>query len=372
MNTYFIRTFGCQMNKNDSEKIAAILDQEGYQEVAEAFGADLILMNTCSVRGKAETRMLGWLGQLKSYKAQNLKCKIGVCGCIPQHAKQEIFEKAPHVDFVFGTNTIHELPRLLARVALGEKQVMDVSEQAQPSHSLIKRSSPQAWVSIMYGCDNFCTYCIVPYTRGREVSRTKESIFSEIAEIDPQRHNEIVLLGQNVNSYGKGLYTDYDFADLLREVARLSPVNKVGFMTSHPKDCTDKLIATIAENPKINREIHLPIQSGDDVILEKMNRKYTVRDYVALVEKLRASIPGVKISTDLIVGFPGETEAQFENTLALVRQAHFSRVNTAAYSPRPLTPAEKMPEQLSVSVKAERLQRLIKEMDREKGKVYSF
>ncbi|MFC1478346.1 tRNA (N6-isopentenyl adenosine(37)-C2)-methylthiotransferase MiaB [Candidatus Margulisiibacteriota bacterium] len=379
--TYYIRTFGCQMNKNDSEKIAGILEGLGYQEAPDQHHAALILLNTCSIRGKAESRVYGWLGQLKQLKVKSKKLKvIGICGCIPQHAKEEIFKKAPHVDLIFGANNIHNLPDLLARVEQGEKHVIEILANANPRthHSSlithhsdapelttnIKRSSShQAWVSIMYGCDNFCSYCVVPYTRGREVSRPKEDIFAEIEAIDKEKYSEIVLLGQNVNSYGKGLYDNFDFADLLQDITNLPGISTVGFMTSHPKDMSDKLIQTIAGNQKISREIHVPIQAGDDEVLRNMNRKYTVADYKALVEKIRKEIPEAQVSTDIIAGFPGETEEQFENTLNLVRELKFSRVNTAAYSPRPMTKAAKIPGHLPVKVRSERLQRLMETVE---------
>ncbi|MFH1428189.1 MAG: tRNA (N6-isopentenyl adenosine(37)-C2)-methylthiotransferase MiaB [Candidatus Margulisiibacteriota bacterium] len=392
--TYYIRTFGCQMNKNDSEKIAGILESIGYQEAPDQHHASLILLNTCSIRGKAESRVYGWLGQLKKLKVESKELKvIGVCGCIPQHVKEDIFKKAPHVDLVFGANNIHHLPQLLARVEQGEKHVIEILENVNPvqtqgiaslyknTQQPIKRSSThQAWVSIMYGCDNFCSYCVVPYTRGREVSRTKEDIFAEINAIDKEQYSEIVLLGQNVNSYGKGLYQGtgireqkvlssgtqkphYDFADLLNDVTNLPGVQKVGFMTSHPKDMSDKLIKTIADNPKISREIHVPVQTGDDEVLRNMNRKYTVADYRSLVNKIRKAIPEAEVSTDIIAGFPGETEEQFQNTLNLVREMKFTRVNTAAYSPRPLTKAADMPGHLPVKVRSERLQMLMKAVE---------
>ena len=381
--TYFIRTFGCQMNKNDSEKIAAILEGLGYSEVTEPESASLILLNTCSVRGKSENRMYGWLGKLKSltkthpsHITHHSSPILAVCGCIPQHAGEEIFQKAPHVSLIFGVNTIEQLPELLSRVDQGEKHILAIEANKSTKPSINKQSeeiatnpSPikepkrssehQAWVSIMYGCDNYCSYCIVPFTRGHEVSRSKDEIFAEIEAIDKTRYQEIMLLGQNVNSYGKGLYEDYDFADLLNEASKLAGITKVGFMTSHPKDMSDKLIQTIAENSKISREIHVPIQAGDNEILNRMNRKYTVEDYLGLVSRIRTAIPEAKLSTDIIAGFPGETEEQFQNTLDLVEKVKFSRVNTAAYSPRPLTTAAKFEGQLSAKVKAERLQRLM-------------
>ncbi|MFA5928235.1 MAG: MiaB/RimO family radical SAM methylthiotransferase [Candidatus Margulisiibacteriota bacterium] len=405
--TYFILTFGCQMNQNDSEKLAGLLDSLGYEETTAMDSADLILLNTCSVRNKAETRFYGNLGRLKKLKEVRKekglsRLLIGVCGCIPQHAKEEIFKKARYVDFIFGVNSIEQLPLILERVLAGEKRVIEIAANAAgkrepdktskapviaseakqsrlvlPSERLprrpdagllamtegnppIKRTSlNQAFVSIMYGCDNYCSYCIVPFTRGQEISRPKEEIFAEIKAIDLSRFNEIVLLGQNVNSYGKGLYTDYDFADLLKDVATMPGLPKIGFMTSHPKDMSDKLIRTIADNPKISRELHIPIQAGDDEVLKRMNRKYTVQDYSVLLDKIRRAIPEARISTDVIAGFPGETDEQFENTLRTLRKLNFCRIITTAYSPRPLTAAADFPDQVPVKVKAERLQRLM-------------
>jgi len=358
----YIRTFGCQMNKNDSERIMAITESLGYQETTNYQQANIIILNTCSVREKAENRVYGWLGLLKKLKENNNSLKIGVCGCMPQHAKETIFKKAPHVDFIFGTNNIGNLPQILSKVESGkEKHTMEILDKHLEGPAIIpkRNSNYQAWVTIMHGCNNFCTYCVVPYTRGRETSRTKEDIFEEIKKIDNDFYKEIVLLGQNVNSYGKDRYPQYDFSDLLIGIIKLGHVEKISFLTSHPKDFSDKLIKTIAEHPQISRSIHLPIQAGSDHILKEMNRKYNVADYILLVEKIRKAIPDVSLSTDIIVGFPGEQESHFKETLELVQKINFSQANTAMYSPRPFTAAAKMPHQVPQKIKEERLQNLM-------------
>jgi tRNA-2-methylthio-N6-dimethylallyladenosine synthase len=362
--TFFIRTFGCQMNKHDSEEICALLEKNDYVEASTPEEASVVLLNTCSVRGKSENRVYGWLGQLKSINPRPI---IGVCGCMPQYAGQDIFHKAPHVDLVFGVNSIDQLPKLLARINQGEKHLLalrDCRTESAVQHTAHKRKSDhQAWVSIMYGCDNYCSYCIVPYTRGRERSRQKEQIFTEIGAIDLNYYKEITLLGQNVNSYGKNLYTDYTFADLLHEASQIEGVNKISFMTSHPKDMSDQLIKEIADNSKISLELHLPAQSGDNEVLKRMNRGYSRKDYIELIKRIRRHIPNVILSTDLIVGFPGETEAQFQNTLELVKEIGFARVNTAAYSPRPKTAAARFPDQVPEHIRSDRLQRLLALLD---------
>lgn len=395
------------MNKNDSEIISSILEGLGYRPVDYHNNADLVLLNTCSVREKAELKAYGRLGELKYLKETSRPdLIIGVIGCMPQYQKEEVFKKAPYVDFIIGTLNIYHLPQILERVKQGEKQVLEIldrrsdtgnrrSEIRDPRSEVRGQMSDvrgrmseirgqdeiidandywtnpkreslyQAWISIMYGCDNFCSYCIVPFTRGREISRPKEEIFNEIKNLDKSIYKDIVLLGQNVNSYGKNLYKDYNFADLLNDISKIENINTIEFLTSHPKDMSEKLIETISKIDKIKKSIHLPLQSGDNYILKMMNRDYTYEDYKNLYFKIKKIIPNAEISTDLIAGFPGETEDMFQNTLNAVKELKFQRVNTAAFSPRPKTRAQNMPNQIPKNIRYKRLQILIKAIDSE-------
>lgn len=354
------------MNKNDSEKIAAILEHLGHTKAENEFDSDITVLNTCSIRDKSERKVIGKLGQIKHHKdKKNPEKIIAVGGCMPQYQLKELQAKIPYVDILFGVNNIHRLPEYLDKVINKEKIAEIHEKMTEPENfpETIRDSEYQAWIPIMFGCNNFCTYCIVPYTRGREVSRSKENIFKEIKELDKTKYNKIVLLGQNVNSYGQGLYKDYDFADLLTDVSKIEGIKQVDFMTSHPKDISDKLINALSKIPVIGKEIHIALQSGDNEILEKMNRKYTIEQFKETITKIKKNVPGAKLSTDLIAGFPGETEKHFQNTLNAVKEIGFSRVNTAAYSPRQGTPAAKMEGQLSEKEKADRLQRLMKVVD---------
>lgn len=376
------------MNENDSEIVSSILEGLGYSPAESFEDADIILLNTCSVREKAELKVYGRLGELKYLKEKtNPNLIIGVIGCMPQYQKEEIFKKAPFVDLVIGTLNLPHLSKLLEKVIQGEKHVIEILDERLAenrvertegrkqrtkigSNEIIddidnwtnpkRQSRYQAWISIMYGCDNFCSYCIVPYTRGREISRPKEDIFFEINKLNKNIYKDIVLLGQNVNSYGKNLYKDYDFSDLLFDICKLEGIETIEFVTSHPKDMSEKLINTIAQNNKIKKTIHLPLQSGNDHILKLMNRGYTFEDYKNLYIKIKKAMPEANISTDLIVGFPGETESMFQDTLKAVKELEFSRVNTLAFSPRPKTKAENMPNQIPKKIRYERLQELMK------------
>lgn len=391
--SYFIYTYGCQMNKNDSEIVSSILEGLGYTPAESYKDADLILLNTCSVREKAELKAYGRLGELKYFKETSKPdLIIGIIGCMPQYQKEEVFKKAPYVDFVIGTLNVYHLPQILERIKQGERQVIEILDNRgqrsevrsfvsrvpghvprATSHELLdkydnwtnpkRQSKYQAWISIMYGCDNFCSYCIVPYTRGREISRPKEEIFDEIKNLNNNIYKDIVLLGQNVNSYGKNLYKDYDFSNLLIDICKVENIENIEFLTSHPKDMSDKLIETISKNKKIKQSIHLPLQSGDNYILKMMNRGYTYEDYKNLYNKIIKIMPDAEISTDLIAGFPGETDEMFQNTINAVKELKFSRVNTAAFSPRPKTKAENMPNQLPKPVRYKRLQELMKTTD---------
>lgn len=353
------------MNKNDSEKIAALLEHCDYTETSNEQAADLIIINTCSVRDKAERRVWGKLGDLKNRRKTDKNFLIGICGCMPQYKKEELLQDAPHLNLVFGTNTIHRLPEMLHRVG-PDRCIFDLASDMDETEIAIipkRQSEHQAWIPISFGCNNFCTYCIVPHTRGREKSRKKEDILNEIQQLNKQDYTKIVLLGQNVNSYGQDIYQTYDFADLLKDVSQLQGLTLIDFMTSHPKDVSDKLILTVKNTPLINKAFHVPIQAGDDEILKRMNRHYSVKDYRLLIEKIRAEIPTAKISTDIIVGFPGETQEQFQNTLNVVREIKFNQVNTAAYSARTLTAAAALPEQIPARERAHRLHTLMAVVD---------
>lgn len=361
---YKIYTFGCQMNEHDSEIISGMLRDLGGTEAESDEDADVILFNTCCVREKPELKLYSKIGNLKSLKNRKPELVIGVCGCMAQQegVRDTLMEKYPQVDLVFGTHNIHRLPELLEKVrATGERffEVWD-SEGDVIEGLPVQRSDPlKAWLTIMYGCNNFCAYCIVPYVRGRERSRSPEIIEQEVVDLGRQGYKEVTLLGQNVNSYGKDLDVGVDFADLLKRLDSLAAVSRIRFVTSHPKDCSSKLIDTIASCETVCEHIHLPLQAGSNRILERMNRKYTRERYLELISEIRSKIPDVSITTDLIVGFPGETEEDFEETLDMVRQVRYDSAFTFAYSPRPGTKAASFKEQVKSDVKKERLYRLI-------------
>lgn len=357
---YCIVTFGCQMNEHDSEIIAGMLEERGAQ-AAEHEEADIILLNTCSVRENADKRFFGTLGQLKKRKQENDNLIVCVCGCMmqQQHIIDTLKEKYPWVDVIFGTHNIHNFPGILTRV-IAEKQKMteiwedggDIAE-GLPSKRLYRHKS---FVNIMYGCNNFCTYCIVPYTRGRERSRNPEDIVREVRDLAADGVKEITLLGQNVNSYrGK----DTDFADLIYLLNEIDVIERIRFMTSHPKDLSDRLIRAFADCAKLCKSIHLPVQSGSSEILRRMNRRYTKEDYLRLVEKIRVAVPDIAITTDIIVGFPGETEADFAETLDLCRTVQYDSAFTFLYSIRKGTPAEKYADQIPEEEKHRRFNELV-------------
>ena len=363
--TFFIETLGCQMNAKDSEKFAGILTEIGYEKAPGEFDADLVLYNTCTVRENANTKIYGHLGQLGAVKKhQNPHMRIALCGCMMQEPDevQTVREKYPFVDLVFGTHNGFKLAELLYRMETEEGQVIDVWEGTEmivedlPS---IRKYRFKTGVNIMYGCNNFCSYCIVPYVRGRERSRTPESILEEIRFLASDGVREVMLLGQNVNSYGKTLDPQVSFSTLLREVAKVDGIDRVRFMTSHPKDLSDDLIEAMASNPRIANHIHLPLQSGSDRILRLMNRHYDTEKYLSIVEKLRKTVPEIQITTDLIVGFPGETEEDFQATLDMVKTVRYASAFTFLYSRRTGTPAAKMPDQVPDDVANERFQRLL-------------
>lgn len=363
MQTYYITTFGCQMNVHDSEIIAGMLESMGYQAALSPDTADLVLLNTCCVRENAENRTFGHIGNLKTLKEQRPEMLIGLCGCMAQEPGivEKIKESYPYVDLVFGTHNIHRLPELIQKVTSSNSRVIEVwdSEGEIYEGLPVKRDEPfRAWVTIMYGCNNFCSYCIVPYVRGRERSRQPQVIISEIRDLVANGVKEVTLLGQNVNSYGKELSDGWNFARLLREVAGTG-IHRIHFQTSHPKDLSDELIEVIASEKHISRHLHLPFQAGSSRILQKMNRKYTKESYIALALKIKARIPDISLTTDIIVGFPGETEEDFADTLDVVEKVRFDGAFTFIYSPRVGTPAAKMEDTTSEEMKKERLIRLI-------------
>jgi tRNA-2-methylthio-N6-dimethylallyladenosine synthase len=384
--SFYIRTFGCQMNERDSETLAGMLSDLGYRETMDRNKADVIIMNTCSVRENADRRFFGNLGQLKRIKEERPDVIIAVCGCMmqQQHIIDTLKSKYTWVDLVFGTYNIHEFPKLLGNVLDERKKVVDVWDQADEIVEGLpaQRKHPyKAFVNIMYGCDNFCSYCIVPYTRGRERSRDPEAILEEVKALVADGVLEITLLGQNVNSYrgqignqdkeeadgGKVMDSSGEyvsFAGLIHMLNEVEGLKRIRFTTSHPKDLSDELIDAFASCEKLCPHIHLPVQSGSTRILEKMNRKYTKEEYLELVEKLRRKTPDIAITTDIIVGFPGETEEDFEETLDIVRKVGFDSAFTFLYSIRKGTTAENFPDQVAEEVKHERFNRLVEEMNR--------
>ena len=365
MKSYVIKTFGCQMNEHDSEVLAGMLEGMGYQPATDAGEADIILLNTCCVRETAENKVFSLLGRLRRRKVENPGLVIGVCGCMPQQEDMaaRIRQLFPHVDLVFGTHNIQRLPELIEKVLESRESVLEIwagSGGITEDLPVKRNAGVRAWVTIMYGCNNFCTYCIVPYVRGRERSRRPEDVVAEVARLGGEGYKEVVLLGQNVNSYGKDLAGAIDFAGLLEMLEGIDGIKRIRYMTSHPRDFTEKLIKTIVASKRVCEHFHLPVQAGSNRILKLMNRGYTREQYLALVERIKTIIPGATITTDIMVGFPGEGEEDFNDTLDLVRQACFDSAYTFIYNTRPGTPAAKMAEQVPGAVKKERIKALIR------------
>ena len=364
---YHIITYGCQMNEHDSENIAGMLEALDYSHTPNPKEADVVVMNTCSVREHADKRFFGMLGQFKKQKKNNPDFIICICGCMPQqpHIVEEIRKSFSWVDIVFGTQTIAEFPNLLMeRIRTGKKQFSIIANNEEiPEEKESKREfKHKALVNITYGCNNFCTYCIVPYTRGREKSRSLRAVKQEIINLVNDGVKEVMLLGQNVNSFRD---TDgNNFAALIRALDEVEGLERIRFMTSHPKDLSDELIACFGDCKKLCHNIHLPVQSGSDEVLRRMNRHYNRQRYMEIVEKLRATCPDLSISTDIIVGFPGETEEDFLDTLSLVREVEYDSAFTFIYSPRVGTPAAKYDEQIAENIKHERFDRLVEEVNR--------
>ena len=361
---YYIETWGCQMNEEDSEKLSGMLKRIGYTRTENKEEAGIILFNTCCVRENAENKVFGNLGALKNLKKKNPDLIIGICGCMMQQEgmADRILKEFPYVNIIFGTHNAYKFPEYLNRVRTEGVQIKEIFNKETDiveGLPIDRESSVKAFVTIMYGCNNFCTYCIVPYVRGRERSRKPEDILKEIRELVAQGYKEITLLGQNVNSYGKGLEEDVDFAKLLRMINEIEGLERVRFMTSHPKDLTLDVIMAIKECDKLCEQIHLPVQSGSNSILKKMNRHYTREYYLDLVKKIKEEIPGATLTTDIIVGFPGETEEDFQDTLELVKEVGYSSAFTFIYSRRNNTPADMMLNQVSEEDKHHRFNRLV-------------
>lgn len=340
-------TYGCQQNENDTERIRGMLREAGFEFTDDSKKADVVIYNTCAVRENAEQKVFGRLGILKHIKEERRDMLIAVCGCMVQqeHITERIKSVHEHVDLVFGTHALYKMPELLYKAMHEKKTVVDIekSDGAIAEDIPIMRDDlKKAWVSVMYGCNNFCSYCIVPYVRGRERSRAPEAVLSEVKELVRNGCTEIALLGQNVNSYGRDLDTEIDFSDLMRMVNDVEGVERIRFMTSHPKDLSDKLINTIVECDKVCKQLHLPFQAGSDNILKQMNRKYTKAEYLEKIERVKKAVPGISLSTDVIVGFPTETNEDFEETLDVLRRVQFDNIFSFIYSRREGTPAAKL------------------------------
>ena len=358
---YFIKTYGCQMNVHDSEEIKKILENLGYTEIEDYEQADLIILNTCAIRENAHDKVFGFLGRCKHLKKTNKDLILGLCGCMAQEENvvKEIREKHKYIDIVFGTHNMNELPDMLMNF-YGKQSINVYSKEGDVIEfgNLYKRDSKiTAWVNIMYGCDKFCTYCIVPYTRGKQRSRKSEDILKEVKELKEQGYKEITLLGQNVNAYGKDLDGEIEFSKLLEKVSDIG-IERIRFVTSHPWDFTDKMIDIIASRENIMPYIHLPLQSGSNKILKLMGRRYTKEEYLELFNKIRNKVKNASITTDIIVAFPGETEEDFNDTLDVVNTCKYDGAFTFIYSPRENTPAAKMKNDLTEAEKEDRLHRL--------------
>lgn len=363
-----VNTFGCQQNVSDSEHYKGMLCKMGYEITEDVENADFVLFNTCAVREHAEDRVYGNIGKMKQLKRRRANMIVAICGCMAQQpaVAEKIKKSYPYVDILFGTHVMHKLPEFLYRRLSGSPRIFDISAdntlfpEGIPVH---RDKSIKGWLPIMYGCNNFCTYCIVPYVRGRERSRTSAEILREAECMIADGIKDITLLGQNVNSYGKGLEEDINFAGLLRKINALTGDFRIRFMTSHPKDCTRELIDTMAECEKVSHHLHLPVQCGNDRVLKEMNRRYNRETYLSLIEYAKKRIPDITITSDIIVGFPGETYDEFCDTLSLIKQVGYNSLFTFIYSPRPGTPAAEMPDPVSRAEKGRWFNELIAAQD---------
>lgn len=366
--TFHVVTFGCQMNARDSEKLEGILEYIGYEK-SEEEASDFVIYNTCTVRENANLRVYGRLGNLNRLQKKNPHMMIGLCGCMMQESQvvEKLKKSYRFVNLIFGTHNIYKFAELLVQALCNDSMVIDIwkdTDKIVENLPVDRKYSFKSGVNIMFGCNNFCSYCIVPYVRGRERSRNPKDIIIEIEKLVADGVVEIMLLGQNVNSYGRNLDVPVTFAQLLQDIVKIDGLKRVRFMTSHPKDLSDELIAVMAANPKICNHLHLPLQSGSTSILEKMNRRYTKEQYLALVDKIRAAVPDISLTTDIIVGFPGETEVDFEETMDVVRKVRYDSAFTFIYSKRTGTPAAVMENQIPEDVIHERFDRLLKEVQK--------
>ncbi|MBQ7900537.1 MAG: tRNA (N6-isopentenyl adenosine(37)-C2)-methylthiotransferase MiaB [Clostridia bacterium] len=363
----FVETYGCQQNVNDSEVLCGMLEQMGYTMTDDRAEADFILYNTCAVREGAELKVFGNLGALKHLKTKKPDLIIGVCGCMMQQeqVQKEVKSKYKHVSVVFGTHSLYRFPEILQKALMENTRVFDIVEDGAVYEGLpiSRKEGPCAWVSVMYGCNNFCTYCIVPHVRGRERSRDKNIILEEIKALAKEGYKEITLLGQNVNSYGNDLEENIDFADLLTMVHEVEGIERIRFMTSHPKDISDKLIETMARLPKVCKQLHLPVQAGNNEVLRAMNRRYTKEDYLEKIKKVRALMPDIVLTSDIIVGFPCETNEQFEDTIDVLQKVRYDTIFSFIYSRRPGTPAAKMEDAATVEDRKKNFNRLLEVQD---------
>jgi len=373
----FVETYGCAQNENDSERLRGMLADMGYDFCSSVTDADLILYNTCAVRENAELRVFGNLGALKHLKAKKPSLIIGVCGCMIQqpHIAEQIKKKYKHVDMVFGTHVLYRFPQILSDV-MSDGRIVDIEDSEGRIFEGInskREAPPLAKIPIMYGCNNFCTYCIVPYVRGRERSRSVENILAEVREVALQGYKEVMLLGQNVNSYGKDLADGLSFAQLLGEVCKVSGIERIRFMTSHPKDISDELIEVMAREDKICKQLHLPVQCGSDRILKAMNRSYTREKYLDIVRRVRKRMPDIVLTTDIIVGFPGETNEDFEETMSILREVEYDMIFSFIYSKRKGTPAAEMEDCLTEEQKHRNFERMVdfqNEISKKKNDAY--
>lgn len=368
MKKFYLHTMGCQMNDHDSEVITGILLSLGYQSTEEVEGADLILYNTCCVRANPERRVYGHIASYRSLKEANPQLIIGICGCMPQQKQElkKLLGRLPHVDLIFGTHNIHRLPELLQRAENGER-VVEIWDEAQYQEGQdfrdslpVRRSHGfKAYVNVIYGCTNFCTYCIVPYVRGKEHSRLPSAVRDDVVDLTRSGYKEVTLLGQNVNAYGKDLSVETSFSTLLEDLNTIEELARIRFTTSHPKDMGPDLIEALANLDKVCEHLHLPVQSGSTNLLRRMGRGYSREYYLDLVGRIRKSLPEISLTTDLIVGFPGETDEDFQQTLSLVKEVEFDSAFTFIFSPREGTPAAKFADQIPEEVKKERIYKLI-------------
>ena len=360
---YFIQTLGCQQNEADSERIAGLCRLMGYEETEDPASANIIFVNTCAIREHAEIRAISFIGEYKHIKDADPSVLIGVGGCmVAQYNRSNKFKNSiPYVNFVFDTGSIHKIPELVLSSLRGQKRKFYTEKDFRIAEGIpsYRKNAHTAWLSIMYGCNNFCSYCIVPYVRGRERSRSSADVVEEAKKLIESGAKDITLLGQNVNSYGKDTGERVDFADLMRMICKINGDFRLRFMTSHPKDASDKLIEAMAEEEKIAKHFHLPVQSGSDTILKRMNRHYTVDKYMSVIEKLKASVPDVSITSDIIVAFPGETEEDFEKTIELIKEVRYDALFSFIFSPRVGTPAAEMDGQIPKEVSRERFARLL-------------